>query len=79
MGMARSKPELKHQKETTVSFSTTLSKPTKELLERFCQKRGIRINHFVENAILDTLEDIMDCEIIEAREFETEVAWKGRE
>jgi hypothetical protein len=59
-----------------VSFSTTLSKPTKELLERFCGKRGLRMNHLVERAILELLEDEMDKEIIEERELEETVEWK---
>jgi hypothetical protein len=62
----------------TANFSTTLSKPTKELLERFCQKRGLRMNHLVERAILELLEDEMDKEIIEERELEETVEWKKR-
>jgi hypothetical protein len=61
-----------------VHFSTTLTKPTKELLERFCKKRGLRINHLVERAIAELLEDEMDKEIIEERELEETVAWKRR-
>jgi hypothetical protein len=59
-----------------VSFSTTLTKPTKDLLDRYCAKRGLRINHVVERAILDLLEDEMDKEIIDARELEETVEWK---
>jgi hypothetical protein len=61
-----------------VSFSTTLSKPTKDLLDRFCRNRGLRINHIVERAILELLEDEMDREIIEQRELEPTVEWKKR-
>ena len=60
----------------TVAFSTTLTKPTKDLLERFCRKRGLRMNHLVERAILELLEDEMDKAIIEQREFEETVEWK---
>jgi hypothetical protein len=59
-----------------VNFSTTLTKPTKELLERFCKNRGLRMNHLVERAILELLEDEMDKEIIEKRELEENVEWK---
>lgn len=59
-----------------VNFSTTLTKPTKDLLERFCSKRGLRMNHLVERAILELLEDEMDKEIIEDRELEETVEWK---
>ncbi len=61
-----------------VSFSTTLTKQTKELLERFCNKRGLRMNHLVERAILELLEDEMDRAIIEERELEETVEWKKR-
>lgn len=62
--------------EDIVNFSTTLRKSTKELIDRFCKKRGIRMNHLVEQAILEYLEDEMDKEVIEARELEEFVAWK---
>lgn len=59
-----------------VNFSTTLTKPTKDLIERFCKKRGLRMNHLIERAILELLEDEMDKEIIEERELEETVEWK---
>jgi hypothetical protein len=58
------------------SFSTTLTSDTKALLERYCKKRGIKMNHFVESAILEKLEDEMDSEIIDKRELEDFVEWK---
>ena len=60
------------------NLSTTLTKPTKELLERFCRQRGLRMNHLIERAILELLEDEMDREIIERRELEELVEWKRR-
>ncbi|MBN1113979.1 MAG: hypothetical protein JXA66_01425 [Oligoflexia bacterium] len=59
-----------------VNFSTTLSKETRELLDRFCKRRGIKLNHFVEKAIIAALEDEMDIELIEERELEETVEWK---
>ena len=59
-----------------VNLSTTLSKPTKDLLERYCKKRGLRMNHLIERAILELLEDEMDKEIIEQRELEETIEWK---
>ncbi len=59
-------------------FSTTLKTETKELLERYCKARGIRMNHFVESAILEKLEDEMDADIISKRELEDTVAWKKK-
>ena len=59
-----------------VNFSTTISTQTKALLERYCKARGVRMNHFVEAAIAEKLEDEMDIELIEKREFEDTVEWK---
>ena len=64
------------KKKENVSFSTTLTAATKELLERYCKNRGIRMNHFVERAIIEALEDEMDKEIIDKRELEETVEWK---
>jgi hypothetical protein len=58
------------------SFSTTLRTSTKDLLDRFCKKRGLRMNYIVETAILEFLEDEMDKEIIEKRELEETIVWK---
>ena len=61
-----------------VPFSTTLSSETKKLLERFCKARGIKMNHFVEQALLEKLEDEMDSELVRSREFEETVPWKHK-
>ena len=63
-------------KSKTVPYSTRLTEETRKLLEKFCKERGIRQNHFVEQAILEKLEDEMDCEIIASRELEELVPWK---
>lgn len=60
----------------TISFSTNIGKDTKDLLEKFCKARGLRINHLVEKAILEFMEDEMDRAIIEDRELEDTVEWK---
>ncbi len=57
----------------TVTFSTNMNKETKELLDRFCKARGIRMNHLVEKAILEYIEDEMDRSIIEDRGLEETV------
>ncbi len=59
-----------------VNFSTTISKETKELLERFCKSRGLRMNHIAEKAIIELIEDEMDKILIEERELEETVEWK---
>jgi len=62
--------------EKPVNFSTTLSANTKMLLERFCKNRGIKMNHFVEAAILESLEDQLDVEVANQRDGEKLVDWK---
>lgn len=47
----------------TVSFSTTLSKECKSSLSKFCLKRGLKLNAFLEEIIWDRLEEEMDIEI----------------
>ena len=59
-----------------VPFSTTMLSETKKLLERFCKARGIKMNHFVEQAVLEKLEDEMDTELVRSREFEETVPWQ---
>lgn len=44
-------------------FSTIISSEAKEALQRFCLKRGLKINHFIEEMIWDRLEEEMDNEI----------------
>lgn len=62
----------------TVSFSTTISKETKKLVEKFCKARGLKINHLVEKALLEFIEDEMDRSIIDDRALEETVDWKKR-
>lgn len=61
-----------------VPFSTTLSRATRDLLERFCARRGLRINHLVEEALLAYIEDEMDAELIEERLHEETVPFRKR-
>lgn len=53
-------------KSSSVSFSTTLSPEAKVALTRFCLKRGLKINSFLEEMIWDRLEDEMDMEIADS-------------
>ena len=66
------------KKTTLVPFSSSLTKETKILLEKFAKSRGLKINHLVEKAILEYIEDEMDKSIIEARSTEETVEWKKR-
>ena len=58
------------------SFSTTLSKEAKEALLIFCARRGLKINHFLEEIIWDRLEDEMDAEIADNTDYRDLVPMK---
>ena len=67
---------MKTKKPKTVVFSTHLTKETKDLLENFSKARGIKINHLVEDATLEYIEDEMDKIVIKERESEETIKWK---
>ena len=60
-----------------VAFSTNLTKETKDLITRFSKARGIKINHLIEQAVLEYIEDEMDKAIISERELEEVIKWKA--
>lgn len=60
----------KSAKAKNVSFSTTLSAQAKEALARFCLKRGLKINSFLEEIIWDRLEEEMDLEIANSTSYD---------
>ena len=66
------------KKRDLVNFSTTLNRETKALLEKFCKARGMKMNHFVEQAVLEYIEDEMDRSLIMEREAEELILWKRR-
>jgi len=66
----------KIKKDPVVVLSTSIHKSAKDLLERFCKQHGVKINYFIEEAILEQIENAMDVELIEARANEERVPWK---
>jgi predicted DNA-binding protein len=46
----------------TVQISARVEKRIKQALDEFCRSRGIVMNHFVQEAILDRLEEFEDIE-----------------
>ena len=67
---------MKPKKPKTVVFSTNLTKETKDLLKNFSKARGIKINHLIEDATLEYIEDEMDKILIKERESEETIKWK---
>jgi len=46
----------------TVQISARVDSALKEALEKYCRSRGIVMNHFIQEAILDRLEELEDAE-----------------
>ncbi len=46
-------------------LATTIDERVKEALDRFCRLKGYKIKSFVENAILDKLEEYEDVADLE--------------
>ena len=47
-----------------VQLATRIDERVKGGLEALCAARGLKINHFIEEAILDKLEELEDIEDI---------------
>jgi len=46
----------------TVQISARVDPALKKALEEYCRTRGIVMNHFIQEAILDRLEEFEDAE-----------------
>lgn len=46
----------------TVQISARVDEALKRALEAYCRSRGIVMNHFIQEAILDRLEELEDIE-----------------
>jgi hypothetical protein len=54
-------------------ISTQIPSELKRMLQSFCQRKGLKIKNFIEQAILDKLEDETDIEAYEARKSEENI------
>jgi len=59
-----------------VNISTQISDKAKKALSLFCKKRGIKINRFVEDAIIEKLEDEIDLAEFELRKNEERISFE---
>jgi serine/threonine protein kinase HipA of HipAB toxin-antitoxin module len=50
----------------TVQISARIDPILKRTLDEFCRSRGIVMNHFIQEAILDRLEEFDDIEDLKA-------------
>ncbi len=56
------------------SISTNIDADLKKALSSYCKKKGLKIQNFIENAILEQLEDLVDIEDYHARKNEETVS-----
>lgn len=47
---------------TTVQINASVDESLKIALERYCRSRGIVMDHFIQEALLDRLEELEDIE-----------------
>ena len=50
----------------TVQINARIDERLKRALEEYCRSRGIVMNHFIQEAILDRLEELEDTEDLKA-------------
>ncbi len=55
-------------------FSTTLDKKVSDAMKSLCKQRGLKVSSFVEDAIVEKLEDEYDLQIYHARKHEPHVS-----
>ena len=46
----------------TVQISARIDEALKQAIEEYCKTRGIVMNHFIQEALLDRLEELEDIE-----------------
>jgi hypothetical protein len=47
---------------TQVQLATRIDARVKKAVERLCESRGLKMNRFIEEALLDKLEELEDVE-----------------
>ena len=53
-----------------VQINARIDAALKKALERYCRSRGIVMNHFIQEAIIDRLEELEDVEDLKALRHE---------
>ena len=54
----------------TVQINARIDETLKRAIEEYCRTRGIVINHFIQEALLDRLEELEDVEDLKALRHE---------
>ena len=55
-------PNLRRSTLETVQISARVDPALKTAIERYCRSRGLVMNHFIQEALLDRLEELADIE-----------------
>ncbi len=60
--------------EQTATLSTVINARVKEAVTEFCKRRGMKLRHLVEMALLEQIEDEIDLEAYHQRKEEDTVS-----
>ena len=47
---------------STVQINARIDENLKQAIDEYCRSRGIVVNHFIQEALLDRLEELADVE-----------------
>ena len=53
-----------------VQLASRIDARVKEAMDRVCEARGLKLNRFLEDAIIDKLEELEDIEDLKAIRYE---------
>jgi hypothetical protein len=53
-----------------VQLATRIDARVKRAIERLCESRGLKMNRFIEDALIDKLEELEDIEDLKRIRFE---------
>ena len=58
-----------------VQLATRVDSKLKRAVEEVCEARGLKMNRFVQDALLDKLEELEDIEDLKSIRFEPTRSW----
>ena len=58
-----------------VQLATRVDSRLKRAVEEVCEARGLKMNRFIQDALLDKLEELEDVEDLKAIRFEPTRPW----
>ena len=56
------KPQMPVKSYEVLQLSTRLNLRVKEAVEHYCREQGVKMNHFIEMALIDKLQELEDIE-----------------